>query len=72
MIEIYVNSNQLYNFLVLKEPVALTPNPISESYIRFVLPLKDVHIEIYRTYSTIEFMTFRKKVKLWMKKSKKK
>lgn len=72
MLEVYINANQLFNFLFLKEPVVLITNPFDDKYFKFYFKLKDVHIEVYKTYSTIELLTFRKKVRLWMRKFKKK
>jgi len=71
MIEIFIHKNQLFNFLFLKEPVILVPNPLDENYIKFCYNIKDIHFEVYKTYTTVELMTFRKKVRLWMKKLKK-
>lgn len=72
MIEIFVNKNQLYNFLILKEPVELKTDPIVPEYFRFYLPLNKILINSYRTYSTVELLTFRKRVKLWFRRNKKK
>lgn len=72
MIEIFIHKNQLFNFLFLKEPVVLVPNPLDENYIKFSYNVKDIHIEVYKTYTTVELMTFRKKVNLWMRRLKKK
>ena len=71
MIELYINKNQIFNFLILKEPIVLITNQLDEGYFKFYYKLKDIHIEVYKTYSTVELMTFRKKVKLWMRRFKK-
>ena len=70
MIEIYVHKNQLYNFLILKEPVELRTDPIINEYFKLYLPLNKVLINTYRSYSTIELLTFRKRVKSWFKRNK--
>lgn len=71
MLELYVHKNQIFNFLILKEPVTLITNPYDENYFKFYYDTKKVHIEVYKTYSTVELLTFRKKVKLWKKRHKK-
>jgi hypothetical protein len=72
MIEVYINFNQLYNFLYLKEPVTIVFSPISDQYVKLLLDMDKVHLEFYRTYTTVELLTFRKKVQLWMRKFKRK
>ena len=67
MIEIFINKDQLYNFLILKEPVQLITDPIIQGYFRLYLPLNNILINTYKTYSTIELLTFRKRLKLWLK-----
>lgn len=68
MIKFFVNKNQLYNFLELKEPVQLVNYIFSEDYFEFNYELKDVIINIYNTTATIELSTFRKRVKnKWQK-----
>ena len=67
MIELFINKNQLYNFLILKEPVELKVDPIVPEYFRIYLPLNKVIINSYQTYSTVEIATFGKKVKRWFK-----
>lgn len=74
MIKFFVNKNQLYNFLELKEPVQLVNHIYDEDYFEFNYKPKDVIINIYNTSATIELATFRKKVhNKWLKlKNKKK
>lgn len=68
MIKFFVNKNQLYNFLYLKEPVQLVNNIYSEDYFEFNYKQKDVIINIYNTTATIELSTFGKRVKnRWQK-----
>ena len=67
MIEIFIDKNQLYNFLILKEPVQLITDPIVQGYFRLYLPLNKVLINSYKTYSTVELLTFRKRIKSWLK-----
>ena len=63
MIKFYVNKNQIFNFLELKEPVQLINNIYDEDYFEFNYDPKDVIINIYSTSATIELSTFRKRVK---------
>lgn len=72
MIEFYVHENQLVNFLVLKEPAELVVNPISDRHVKLLFDVKKVRVINYKTYSTIEILTFRKKVRLWMRRFKRK
>lgn len=68
MIKFFVNKNQLYNFLDLKEPVQLINNIYDEDYFEFNYRMKDVIINIYNTTATIELSTFGKRVKnRWQK-----
>lgn len=68
MIKFFVNKNQLYNFLYLKEPVQLVNNIYSEDYFEFNYKQKDVIINIYNMTATIELSTFGKRVKnRWQK-----
>lgn len=68
MIKFYVNKNQLYNFLELKEPVQLVNNIISEDFFEFTYNTKDVIINTYKTFATVELNSKRKKVKaLWQR-----
>lgn len=68
MIKFFVNKNQLYNFLYLKEPVQLVNYIFSEDYFEFNCKQKDVIINIYNTTATIELSTFGKRVKnRWQK-----
>lgn len=63
MLKFYVNSNQLYNFLILKEPVQLIAHSIKEDDFELQFEDKDLIITTYRTYSTVELKTFKKKLK---------
>ena len=68
MIKFFVNKNQIYNFLYLKEPVQLVNYTFSEDYFEFTYKMKDVIINIYNTTATIELSTFRKRVRnRWQK-----
>lgn len=68
MIKFYVNKNQIFNFLELKEPVQLINNIYDEDYFEFNYDPKDVIINIYSTSATIELSTFRKRVRnKWLK-----
>ena len=68
MIKFFVNKNQIYNFLYLKEPVQLVNYTFSEDYFEFSYKMKDVIINIYNTTATIELSTFRKRVRnRWQK-----
>lgn len=68
MIKFFVNKNQIYNFLYLKEPVQLVNYTFSEDYFEFNYKMKDVIINIYNTTATIELSTFRKRVRnRWQK-----
>lgn len=68
MIKFYVHKNQLDNFIYLKEPVKLENLIIDDNYYELIYPLKDVIIKTYRTYSTIELNTRKKRRKaLWQK-----
>jgi len=68
MIKFFVNKNQIYNFLYLKEPVQLVNYTFSEDYFEFNYKMKDVIINIYNTTATIELATFRKRVRnKWQK-----
>lgn len=67
MLKLYIHENQLYNFLILKEPVRLINNAISEAYIEVNISHKDLIITTYNTYTTVELKTLRKVVKRWMK-----
>ena len=68
MIRFYVNLNQLHNFLDLKEPVQLLSFSVDDNFIEFNYKLKDVKIISYRTHSTIELMTRKKRRRdRWLK-----
>ena len=63
MIKFYVHKNQLNNFLYLKEPVKLENVIIDDNYYELTYPIKDIIIKTYRTYSTIELNTRKKRRK---------
>lgn len=69
MIRFYVNKNQLYNFIILKEPIQLIPEVIDSDHFEVYYDPKDLIFTTYRTYTTVELKTFRKRLKrLWKKK----
>lgn len=70
MIKFYVNLNQFHNFVDLKEPVQLVTFMLDDNYIEFNCDIKQVKIVSYRTYSTIELMTNKKRRKLFWQKVK--
>lgn len=71
MIKFYVHKNQLYHFLTLKEPITLISNIIDDSYFEVMYRPKDLIFTEYRTYTTVELKTFRKKVRnIWKRKNK--
>lgn len=72
MIRFYIHTNQLYNFLILKEPVQLYNNVIDENYFEVYYNPDDLIITTYRTYSTVELKTFRKRLKNLWKRNKQK
>lgn len=68
MIKFYVHRNQIHNFMDLKEPVQLINVTYDDNYVEFLCSMKKVKIVEYKTYSTIELKTKRKKVReLWQK-----
>lgn len=67
MFEVFVHKNQLYNFLILKEPIQLITDPVIPDYFRLYIPFKDIMINSYKTYSTVELLTFRKRLLRWLK-----
>lgn len=70
MIKFYVNKNQLYNFIILKEPIQLLPSVMDQDYFEVYYDHKDLIFTTYRTYTTVELKTFRKRLKrLWKKKN---
>lgn len=70
MITFYVHKNQLYNFLVLKEPVELVNYIMSNDYFEMQYNPKDIIINYYKNHTTVELKTFKKGFKrLWKKKN---
>lgn len=68
MIKCYINVGQLDNFINLKEPVQLVLLPLSDNYVEVYLDIKKVDIINYRSYSTIELKSRKKKWRaLWRK-----
>lgn len=68
MIKFYIHKNQLYNFLILKEPVQLYNNVINDEFFEVYFDPKKLIISTYRTHSTVELDSFRKRFKrLWKK-----
>lgn len=68
MIKFYVHRNQIHNFIDLKEPVQLINVTYDDNYVEFLCSMKKIKIVEYRTYSTIELKTRRKKVReLWQR-----
>lgn len=63
MIKVYVPINQLHNFLIRKEPVQLVIVPLNESYSELIVPTKKLIFTQYSGHLTVEFKTFKKKVK---------
>lgn len=72
MIKFYVNINQLHNFIDLKEPVQLVSFMLDDNFIEFNCSIKDVKVVSYRTYSTIELLTRKKRRREFWKKVKEK
>lgn len=68
MVKVYVHINQLYNFLIYKEPVELRISSFSEDYVELILKVNKIIINTYNTYSTIELDSFKKKIKRGWKK----
>lgn len=72
MIKFYVHKNQLYNFIVLKEPIELINEILDTDHFALYYDPKKLIFNTYRTYTTVELDTFRKKVKrLWKNKASK-
>ena len=72
MIKVYININQLYNFLIYKEPVELRISSFNTDDVEVILKFNKIVINTYTTYSTIELDSFKKKIKrgwnkLWKK-----
>lgn len=69
MIRFYVDKNQLYNFIILKEPIQLIPEVMDANHFAVYYNTKDLIFTTYKTYTTVELKTFRKRLKrLWKKK----
>ena len=69
MIKFYVHKNQLYNFIVLKEPVVLINEVLDSDHFALYMDVNKLILTQYRTYTTVELNTFRKRLKkLWKKK----
>lgn len=72
MIKFYIHKNQLYNFIVLKEPIELLNEVMDTDHFEVHYDPKKLIFNTYRTYTTVELDTFRKKVKrLWKNKKSK-
>lgn len=68
MMKFYIYKDQLYNFLILKEPVELISGVQDEKYFEVIIPTKKLIFESYNTYTTVEIKSFRKAWKrLWRK-----
>lgn len=68
MITVYIQVNQLRNFLINKEPIQLFNNPVNENYFQLQLNTKDLVFTEYPTYITIELKSRRIKIiRLWRK-----
>ena len=68
MIKFYIHKNQLYNFFDLKEPVELLNTTFDSDYFEVYFNVKDVIIKTYRTHSTVELNTRKKRRKaLWQR-----
>ena len=68
MIRFYVDKNQLYNFIILKEPIQLIPEVMDADHFAVYYNAKDLIFTTYRTHTTVELKTFRKRLKrLWKK-----
>lgn len=72
MIKFYIHKNQLYNFIVLKEPIQLIPEVMDSDHFAVYYDADDLIFTTYRSYTTVELKTFRKRfVNLWKKKKSK-
>lgn len=68
MIKLYVNINQLNNFLINKEPVEFITNAIDDKYVELLIDNKKLVFTEYNNTITVELRSFRKGVKrLWKK-----
>lgn len=68
MIKLYVNINQLNNFLINKEPVEFITNAIDDKYVELLIDNKKLVFTEYNNIITVELRSFRKGVKrLWKK-----
>lgn len=70
MINFYVHKNQLYNFIILKEPVVLLNDVLDSDHFLLCMDINKLILKQYRTYTTVELKTFRKRLEsLWKKKN---
>lgn len=68
MIKLYVNINQLNNFLINKEPIEFITNAIDDRYVELIIDNKKLIFTEYNNTITVELRSFRKGVKrLWKK-----
>lgn len=68
MIKLYVNINQLNNFLINKEPIEFITNAIDDRYVELLIDNKKLIFTEYNNTITVELRSFRKGVRrLWKK-----
>lgn len=68
MIKLYVNINQLNNFLINKEPIEFITNAIDDRYVELIIDNKKLIFTEYNNTITVELRSFRKGVRrLWKK-----